>query len=115
MTRFVLLHLGVTPNYRGYQCVLEAVELARKDLANLEQITKRLYPAVAQSCGTTSRCVERNIRSVISRCWVKNRSYLEKLAGYHLIEKPTNGEFLGIITLYILRHEQKSSPEQAIK
>lgn len=60
----LLLHLGVTRNYKGYNQTARAVELCREEPGRLELVTKWVYPVVAAQCGTSWGAVERNIRTV---------------------------------------------------
>lgn len=103
---YELLHrLGVTANYRGFFYTAYAVALAKKQPDRLLLVTKWLYPDIARQYKTTWQCIERNIRTVISLAWQRNRTQLEELAGYSLEEKPSVGQFIAILA-YRLDHFQ---------
>lgn len=66
----LLLTMGLRTNLRGYSCLCEAMLATAADRE--QQITKVIYPQVAQICGGTPKRVERAIRLVILDAW-KNR------------------------------------------
>lgn len=95
--RELLLHLGVTPNYRAFSFLLTALDLLREDATALLLVTKRLYPAIAQRHGTTWRAVERNLRTAAALVWQRNPALLQELAGYPMTRKPTVSQLLAIL------------------
>lgn len=100
-TRELLLHLGVTPNYKAFPFLLTALELLLEDSSALLLVTKHLYPAVAQRHGTTWRAVERNLRTATALVWQRNPALLQELAGYPLTRKPTVSQFLAVLLAQI--------------
>ena len=100
----LLKQLGIGQQYRGYQVMVKAVLLAMEDPDRLLRITKTIYPMVAQEIGTSHFCVERNMRTAINHCWLYgNRTFLQKIAGYPLTERPSNGEFLDLLVAHLSR------------
>lgn len=63
----MLLSLSLLTKHRGYHYLREAVVLMARDPA--QSITKELYPAVAEICSSTTKHVERSIRSALSAAW----------------------------------------------
>lgn len=98
----LLLRLGATPNYTGFQYAADAIWLALQDQRRLLLITKELYPAVASRYHTSKFAVERDIRTVISVIWKANPQLLKKLARYEIPEKPSASQFLSMITAALL-------------
>lgn len=97
--------LGIRAIYRGYPYLVFAVKLAVSDPDYLLYITKWLYPDVAKKFHSTESSVERSIRTAVNACWNEgNRKLLNQLAGYDLTRKPTNGEFISILSFYLKRH-----------
>lgn len=95
---YSLLHqLGITSNYTGFFHAAYAVSLAVQQPERLLLVTKWLYPEVAKRYGTTSGCVERNIRTVVRVAWASNRPLLEALARRQLDSRPTASQFLSIL------------------
>lgn len=64
-----LRYIGIPANMKGYVFIRDAVILAEQDRSILEDMTKRLYPEVAEMHGTDWRAVERAIRNAIARSY----------------------------------------------
>lgn len=97
-----LLHrLGITANYDGYFYTAYAVMIAEKQPDRLLLVTKWLYPDVAKQYGTTWKCVERSIRTIIALAWERNPKLLMDLAGYPLKKKPNVGQFIAILAYHL--------------
>ena len=64
-------------------------------------ISKSMYFDMADAMDTTTICIERNLRTFIAKLWkTDNHRYLDKIAGRHLVSKPTNKAFLDMMRLY---------------
>lgn len=94
----LLCPLGVTANYIGYYYTIYAVELAATDPSHLMQVTKDLYPAIADHFSSTVSCVERNLRTSVSLAWRTNPELLERMAGHLLYRRPHASQFIAILT-----------------
>lgn len=98
----MLREIGMPASLKGYPYVREAILLAMQDRSLLHAVTKVLYPSVAKRHRTTASCVERSIRHAIEEAW--NRGDPETLQTYFGSQvdsakrKPTNGEFIAVIT-----------------
>lgn len=66
--------VGVPAHIKGYQYLREAIMLVVNDIDVINQITKSLYPQIAQKFGTTPSRVERAIRHAIEVAWRKRRN-----------------------------------------
>lgn len=99
-----LLHsLGATENYAGFFPTVYAVQLSISDPERLGLVTKMIYPDVAGRYGTNWKAVERNIRTLVSVAWENDPLMLSELAGFPLKRKPTNAQFLSILTGFCAR------------
>ena len=98
----IIRKLGVTSHYKGYFFVADAIRLAMDSQDKPLRITKDIYPYLARKYKTTTLNVEHNIRTVINVCWKTNRKGMIEIAGYPLIYKPTNSEFVDMIAYYLL-------------
>lgn len=98
----VLVRLGVTANYRGFQQCAYAVCLCVREPERLSMITKSLYPDVAKRYHTTAGAVERNIRYVVARAWKQNPTFLRELAGAPIVTIPTASQFFAILAFHFL-------------
>lgn len=102
----IIRKLGVTSNYKGYFYVADAIQLAMCSQDKPIRITKDIYPYLASKYKTTTLNIEHNIRTVINVCWDTNRKALTAIAGYPLVFKPTNSEFVDIVAYYLLSTEE---------
>lgn len=101
----LLKQLGIPANIKGYYYLRSAVEIASEDMSLIYQITKRLYPSIADMYDTTWTRVERAIRHAIEVSWNRGDLALQKeIFGYTIDQnkgKPTNSEFIAMISDYI--------------
>lgn len=97
----ILHQIGVPAHIKGYQYLREAIMLILKDKDILYNITKDLYPTLAQAHNDTPSKVERAIRNAIETAWNRgNPDLLNELFGYTILStrgKPTNSEFIAMI------------------
>lgn len=93
--------VGVPAHIKGYQYLREAIIMVINDIDVINQITKSLYPQIAQKFDTTPSRVERAIRHAIEVAWGRGEpSVMENIFGYTvsaLKGKPTNSEFIAMI------------------
>ena len=108
-----LIHeVGVPAHIKGYQYLREAIMMVVNDIEVINQITKSLYPKIAQKFETTPSRVERAIRHAIEVAWGRGEpTVMENIFGYTVSAskgKPTNSEFIAMIADK-LRLELKSA------
>ena len=86
--------------------------LVVNDIDVINQITKQLYPEIADKYSTTPSRVERAIRHAIEVAWGRGQQEaVENIFGYTISAskgKPTNSEFIAMIADK-LRLELKSA------
>ncbi len=98
----IFLTVGIPAHIKGYQFLREAIKICinRPDIIN--NVTKELYPSVADKFETSPSKVERAIRHAIEVAW--NRGKIENINNilgikiYNSNEKPTNSEFIALIS-----------------
>lgn len=96
---FLLHSLGIGAKYRGFHYLAYGIALCMEDEDYLLRVSKTLYPKIAQKFQVSSSCVERDIRTAISICWTReNRELLFSLSVRPVLAKPTNSEFLDIVS-----------------
>lgn len=97
----LLSRMGISASIRGYHFVRRAVIMVVEDPGALTGITKGLYPDIGKLYKTNAGKVERAIRHAIESAWKKNgpQVYYE-VAGYLPPEKPTNGQFIAVLSEY---------------
>lgn len=106
----IFLTMGIPAHIKGYQFLREAILLTIDNPAIINNITKELYPAVANRFETSSSKVERAIRHAIEVAW--NRGKIENINSifgikvYDNNDKPTNSEFIALISDKMLIDKQ---------
>ena len=92
--------VGVPAHIKGYQYLREAIMMVVNDIDVINQITKSLYPQIAQKFNTTPSRVERAIRHAIEVAWGRGEpTVMENIFGYKISAakgKPTNSEFIAM-------------------
>lgn len=98
----LFLTVGIPAHIKGYQYLREAVKMVLENPDLMGRITKELYPGIAHRFGTTSSKVERAIRHAIEVAWNRGRiEALDEAFGRNvcsLDDKPTNGEFIALVS-----------------
>lgn len=87
-----LLELGITPNLKGFNCIVEAVGYIMK---NNDVKTTDVYEYVAKNLGYEISNVERAIRHCISKADKTSETW----GKYIGCKKVTNSTFLYILAL----------------
>lgn len=98
-----LLHdMGVPAHVKGYQYLRDAILRALADENLIGNMTKELYPQIADKYDTTASRVERAIRHAIELAWGRgNVDLMTEYFGYTInLEKgkPTNSEFIAMVS-----------------
>lgn len=78
-----LINKGIRAQYKGFDCLVEAIKLVQKDRTYKNNITKRLYPDVAKTLNETASKVERAIRHAISKSkvlYMTNGEFISRAA-----------------------------------
>ena len=89
--------LCIPATFKGSFYLREAILLTVLHPALITEVTKRLYPRIAEKYGTTIKRVERSIRFAIETAWVKGEiEFLHELFGPVDEGKgrPTNASFI---------------------
>ena len=97
----IIHEVGVPAHIKGYQYLREAIMMVVNDIDVINQITKQLYPEIANKYHTTPSRVERAIRHAIEVAWARGQiDTVESIFGYTVSNskgKPTNSEFIAMI------------------
>ena len=108
----IIHEVGVPAHIKGYQYLREAIIMVVSNIDMINQITKQLYPEIAEKYRTTPSRVERAIRHAIEVAWGRGQQdVVERIFGYTVSAskgKPTNSEFIAMIADK-LRLELKSA------
>lgn len=97
-----LIHdIGVPAHIKGYQYLRDAITVVVNNMDIINQITKTLYPTIAERYNTTPSRVERAIRHAIEVAWARGKvETMDSIFGYtvnNIKGKPTNSEFIAML------------------
>lgn len=99
--------LGVSGDYTGYRYLVKAVEIVISNREAIQAVTKEVYPDVAKYYGTTMKAVERSIRTARDVIWkCANRSTLNAIMGYHVVNRPKNSKLIDSLANYISKRHR---------
>ena len=108
----VLHNVGIPAHIKGYHFIREAVDMVIENPNVIGQITKTLYPSIAEKFDSSPTKVERAIRHAIELGWTRgNQDTIDEIFGYTisaLKAKPTNSEFIAMVADYISLNEDKN-------
>ncbi|MDR1940054.1 MAG: sporulation transcription factor Spo0A [Clostridiales bacterium] len=97
----IFISVGIPAHIKGYQFLREAIKMAIGSPEIINNITKRLYPDIAEKYDTSSSKVERAIRHAIEVAWsrgkIENINQIFGIKIYTASDKPTNGEFIALL------------------
>lgn len=97
----IFISIGIPPHIKGYAYLREGIKMTVKTPRIINNVTKELYPGVAEIYKTTSSKVERAIRHAIEVAWNRGRiDAINAVFGtrvYLGTEKPTNSEFIALV------------------
>lgn len=99
-----LRKLGITENLDGFEYLKEAVFMAVKDPSLLSQVTKEVYPEIANMYGKTADSVEHSMRYAIDKGWKSsNVDYIYErfCVSVKALTKPTTKFFIKNIAMEI--------------
>ena len=113
----IIHQIGIPAHIKGYHYLREAILLSLSDTDMLESVTKSLYPSVAKKFDTTPSRVERAIRHAIETAWDRgDLDTIQTMFGYTVSGgkgKPTNSEFIALITDNLRLKYKESAPVKA--
>lgn len=96
--------MRILTHLRGYYYLAYILLQVVPDPSQLILVTKNLYPETGQAFSIPPSRVERSVRTAVTNSWEHGgREALDQMADCHLIERPTNTEFIGIVADYIRR------------
>lgn len=98
----LLRSMGATGNLRGFDYIVFIIYQKLQHPNQHYWTTKMAYPETAVHFNVTPASVERSIRTTIGVIWDKyDHSDIDRVAGRHLEDLPTNSEFLDIVAAYL--------------
>ena len=110
----VLKRFKITPLYRGYDYMIDAVKITLNDNSCLRYVTKQIYPEIAKVYKTDWKNVERDIRTVIDVIWKNGgKDFFYESAGEYLEKRPRNARFIEMMVEYVM--ETKLSQDRKVQ
>jgi DNA-binding response OmpR family regulator len=105
----LLVNLGAPTSQQGFRFLRTGMLLMMDDPG--QQLTKTLYPAIAEVYGTSPQNVEKGLRTTVTTAWLRRRdnvwrAYFPPAPGGQ-IPKPTAGQFLRRLTDEVLSVSRK--------
>lgn len=97
----IFISIGIPPHIKGYNYLREGIKMAVEDPRIINNVTKGLYPMIAERFTTSASKVERAIRHAIEVAWNRGRiDAVNAIFGVRVYigsEKPTNSEFIALV------------------
>ena len=97
----IFISIGIPPHIKGYGYLREGIKMAVETPAIINNVTKQLYPKIAEKFETTPSKVERAIRHSIEVAWNRQRiDAINAIFGVRVYigtDKPTNSEFIALV------------------
>lgn len=97
----IFISIGIPPHIKGYAYLREGIKMAVDDPSIINNVTKQLYPRIAEKFSTTASKVERAIRHSIEVAWNRQRiDAINAVFGVRVYigtDKPTNSEFIALV------------------
>ncbi len=98
----LLNSMSITASIKGYHFIREGVVMVVENKGAILSMTKGLYPDIAKKYNTTAGKVERAMRHAIETAWKRTgKEVFSEMAGYCPVAKPTNSQFIAIMSEYI--------------
>lgn len=106
--RTLLLKLGIDPSNKGYDYLVEAIQMCYGDRKCLFAITSILYPTIAKNNSASKSAVERAMRQAIFRAINTNYDAFDLLIFPISYDSGslTNSQFIGACVEYLKMHEE---------
>lgn len=105
----IFISIGIPPHIKGYSYLREGIKMAIETPSIINNVTKQLYPSVAQKFDTSPSKVERAIRHAIEVAWNKGRvEAINAIFGVRVYigsERPTNSEFIALVADKLILEE----------
>lgn len=110
----ILIRTGIPPHIKGYRYLKTAVMMSMEEPENIKNITKRLYPAIADCYRATAYTVERMIRHAIETSWSKGKiKNINAIFGFEIYRgnvKPSNGDLIALLADRLYFEIDKRTP-----
>ena len=94
--------------YRGYQYLLQCIELVIEDDSRLCALSKQVYQPIARKYQVSHRCIERDIRTARDYAFQRGgKEFLEKISGGKFLVTPSVVELIEILAVYLKEEKEQ--------
>lgn len=97
--------LSTSGKYRGFNYLLDGLNLAAQNDDLIHPLKHKLYPILAEKYGTNVSCVERNIRTLITIWWNNGKKDPLKAKFDKDLGVPSNKEFIYQLVAQLQRNK----------
>lgn len=95
----VMLQLKPIGNYKGFWLLISVIEEIFKQKKIKYNLTKSIYPAVAEKYGCSERSIERCIRTLLLNI---DMEILAEIAGVDIPDNITVSQIIDILVTYLI-------------
>ena len=107
---YALREMGINASNKGYRYLKVAIGAVMDKPSMIDNITKELYPRIAEVCDTTPQRVERAIRHAIESSWMEvPMKLVESVFGNSVKSytgKPTNSHYIAALAEIISGYDE---------
>lgn len=96
----MLDNLNIHKNYTGYFFMLDILDILINQKMQVKSFSRQVYPIIAKKYSKSECAIERNIRSLIDKCW---NGFLQQKLNVTTNKKPTCCEFIKLVKNYIYK------------
>lgn len=104
--RDTVFRLGMPPHRISTKCVIDALTYYITNPDSARALTKVLYPEIAKKYDISESSAEKNIRNAISGIYKNKTEMFDQIFMYSNNRKVTNGEFLSVVSDFIIQRSQ---------
>ncbi len=105
----IFISIGIPPHIKGYVYLREGIKMTIENPSIINNVTKELYPSIAEKFDTSASKVERAIRHAIEVAWNRGRvEAINAIFGVRVYigsERPTNSEFIALVADKLILEE----------
>lgn len=111
----LLRRLGITSKYKGYLYLAEAIQIVLDHPKDVCQVTRDIYPVLAERYNTEPESVEHGIRKAAEICWRTHRTTLCEIAEMELEKRPSNSELIDLLSFHLMVMEDEEKRSELLK
>lgn len=107
----ILKELKIPPQNMGYRYIRAAIIQCLTEEMDMSSLSKGLYPILGEKFNVSSKKIERAIRNSIDDIWtkghIKESEVFKETIFTEGIKKPSNAQFISLLTEYYRNHQSQ--------